>query len=347
MSQLRKEGSLFISTDTVHAATLVVGFLAVSYCVAGIGSKLSYLLTLVLTKTADTTPITVRDVHIGFLRVLGLLGPTVLLLLFFPAVTAILATMLQTRWNRREKWIKFNWPFLNPIGGLKRIFSLQGIINTLKAVAKLGLMMPIAYFVLKTLAPQMVGLVGMTLVDVLNLTTEGLKFIFWKIAYVLIMLAIFDYFWGKHRWLKNVKMTKDEVKDERKAQEGDETTKRKIIAKGLRRIAQRLQNSVPKADVVITNPTHFAVALKYDREKFGAPVVVAKGQDYIALRIREIAREHGVPIVERKPLARALYASAEIDKEIPRELFRAVAEVLAYVYRLKKPAWQQRSAQKQ
>jgi flagellar biosynthesis protein FlhB len=137
-------------------------------------------------------------------------------------------------------------------------------------------------------------------------------------------------------------MTKQEVKDERKAQEGDETTKRKIIAKGLQRIQQRIMFSVPRADVVITNPTHFAVALRYDRGKDAAPTVVAKGQDYLALKIREIARASGVPIVERKALARALYASTEVGKEIPRELFRAVAEVLAYVYRLKGPNWSSR-----
>jgi flagellar biosynthetic protein FlhB len=111
--------------------------------------------------------------------------------------------------------------------------------------------------------------------------------------------------------------------------------RRKIIAKGMQRLAQRLKKTVPKADVIVTNPTHFAVALRYDRENSAAPIVVAKGADFMAFRIREIAQEHGIPILERKALARALYASTEVGREIPRDLFKAVAEVLAYVYRLK------------
>ena len=154
---------------------------------------------------------------------------------------------------------------------------------------------------------------------------------------VLIVMAIFDYAWTKYQWLRNNKMTKTEVKDERKAMEGDEETKRKIQAKGLARIAQRLRESVPQADVIITNPTHFSVALKYDRGNMSAPIVVAKGQDHLALKIREIAKEFNIPILERKPLARALYASCEVGTEIPHDLFKAVAEVLAYVYRLKNP----------
>lgn len=167
--------------------------------------------------------------------------------------------------------------------------------------------------------------------------------LFWRIMYILIGIAIFDYFWGKFQWFKQNKMTKDEVKDERKAVEGDEMTRRKIIQKGLARIAQRLKTAVPKADVVVTNPTHYAVALQYDKKSMKAPTVVAKGTGFMALRIREIAKESGVPILERKPLARALHASVEVGKEIPYELYKAVAEVLAYVYKLKNP-WAHRKA---
>ncbi len=130
-------------------------------------------------------------------------------------------------------------------------------------------------------------------------------------------------------------MTKEEVKDERKSIEGDEATKRKIIAKGWQRIVQRIKTNVPKADVVVTNPTHYAVALQYDRGSMKAPKVIAKGADHLAFKIREIARESGVPILERKSLARALYSSVKVDAEIPFELYKAVAEVLAYVYRIK------------
>lgn len=167
--------------------------------------------------------------------------------------------------------------------------------------------------------------------------------LFWKLTYILIALALIDYVWGKYQWLKMNKMTKDEVKDERKSIEGDEETRRRIMWKGINRVMQRIKQGVKKADVVVTNPTHFAVALKYDRNNMDAPVVVAKGVDFMALKIRELAKDANVPIVERRELARALYSSVEVGKEIPYELFKAVAEVLAYVYKLRNP-WANRQA---
>jgi flagellar biosynthetic protein FlhB len=183
----------------------------------------------------------------------------------------------------------------------------------------------------------MIKLIHLSVEQILLFIGIAITSVFWKVMYVLIALAIFDFSYGKWQWLRHNKMTKDEVKDERKSIEGDEATKKKIQQKGFQRVIQRLNKTVPKANVIITNPTHFAVALQYDRKTMRAPIVVAKGQDFLALRIREIAREAGIPILERKALARALYASAEIGSEIPYELFKAVAEVLAYVFRLKNP----------
>ena len=245
--------------------------------------------------------------------------------------------MLQTKWNIKKRWVKFDFGFLNPIGGVTKIVSVQGFVNVGKAIFKLMLILPIAYFALRHEADKMLQLMHTSLTAVFDFAIAEVKMVFWRILYVIIAVAIFDYVWTKFQWFKMNKMTKPEIKDERKAVEGDETTKRKIIAKGMARIAQRIKNTVPKADVIITNPTHFAVALKYDRLTMKAPTVVAKGKGFMALRIREIAKENGIPILERKPLARALYASVEVGKEIPYDLFKAVAEVLAYVYKLKNP----------
>ena len=213
-----------------------------------------------------------------------------------------------------------------------------------KAIVKLVLIIPLAYLALKGEADKMIQLIHTSLSKVFQFTGIEMEHLFWKIMYIQIAIAIFDYVWGKFQWFKSNKMTKEEVKDERKSVEGDETTKRKMIAKGLQRAAQRLKKSVPTADVVVTNPTHYSVALKYDRATMKAPQVLAKGSGFVALRIREIAKEAGVPVLERKPLARALYSSVEVGKEIPYELFKAVAEVLAYVYRLKNP-WGYRQTQ--
>lgn len=340
LSEIRKEGGLFHSTDLVHALVLVAGFLSVSYSWNFLFRDLRYLLVRSFTMIGESPSLAPNDVVSGFIRVCLLLLPDVLIVTGTVGFIAALGVFLQTGWNRRDKWIKFRWDFISPIKGLKRIVSIHGLVNVLKAILKMSLVLPIGYWTLKGFAPEMVRLVHMSLADVLVTTGEALTKAFWKIMYILFIIAIGDMAWGKFQWLKQHKMTKDEVKDERKAVEGDETTRRKIIAKGQQRLVNKLKSSVPKADVIITNPTHYAVALKYDRERFAAPIVVAKGTDFMAQRIREIAAEHNIPILERKALARALYASTEVGSEIPRELFRAVAEVLAYVYRLRRPKLQ-------
>ena len=151
----------------------------------------------------------------------------------------------------------------------------------------------------------------------------------------LLCLGIVDFLWNRYRTKKRLMMSKQEVKDEKKATEGDETMRRRIIAIGLQRARDRMFLAVPKADVIVTNPTHIAVALAYTAEAGSAPRVVAKGKGHIAERIKDLGRKHGVPIIERKPLARALFQTVEVGQEIPYELFKTVAEVLAYVYRLK------------
>ncbi|MMZ58200.1 Flagellar biosynthetic protein FlhB [compost metagenome] len=156
-----------------------------------------------------------------------------------------------------------------------------------------------------------------------------------KIGAALLVISILDYIYQKYEHEKNLKMSKQDIKEEYKKMEGDPLIKGKIRERQRRMALQRMMQEVPKADVIITNPTHFAVALKYDGSKMDAPEVVAKGQDYVALRIKEIAKEHGVVTVENKPLARALFQRTEIGDSIPGDLFQAVAEVLAYVYKLK------------
>jgi flagellar biosynthetic protein FlhB len=339
MGELRKEGALFHSQDLEHFLVLLTGFLLLSWTWQNIFNDMKYVLVRSFTMIGDVGGgrLEVNDLTNGFIRLLFLLLPDILIMTACVGAMAALAVFLQTKWNKRPKWIKFNWRFLNPITGLKRIISIAGFVNFLKSFAKFVLVSPIAYYALKEFAPQMIQLVHMTIPDVMGLTGKAIGKVFWKVAYVFLALAAIDYGYGKWSWLRQNKMTKDEVKDERKAIEGDETTKRKMVAKGLQRAAQRLRQTVPTADVIVTNPTHFAVALKYDKKSNAAPIVVAKGTEFLALQIREIAKEHNIPILERKALARALYSSTEVGSEIPRDLFRAVAEVLAYVYRLKTP----------
>ncbi len=343
MGQLRKEGALHLSSDIVALASLSSGFLILTMVVGHMFDGMKQVMRKSFLEIANDEPLSGEILQRLLLSTLRITAPELLIICAVVGFVSSMAVMLQTNWNIREKWIHFRWNFLNPIGGLKRIFSIHGVANTLKALAKLSLILPIAYYALKRFAPEMIVLVHLNVQQVLQYTGDHIGTLFWKIFYVLAALATIDYLWGKYQWLRTNKMTKEEVKDERKSVEGDEETKRKIQAKGFQRILQRLKAAVPQADVVVTNPTHFAVALKYDRNKMNAPVVVAKGADFLALRIRELARQSGVPVLERKILARALYESTSIGAEIPRALFKAVAEVLAYVYRLKNPYGQQRS----
>jgi flagellar biosynthetic protein FlhB len=343
LDEVRKEGAIFHSVDLEHALVLVAGFLVVSYSWNVLYRDMRYMLVRSFSMIADTRQLAANDLVNGFARVCMLLLPNILLITGVVALVASIGVFLQTNWNRRDKFIKFRWDFINPLKGIKRIVSIHGLMNVLKAILKLSLAMPIGYWALKGRIPEMVQLVHMSTADVLALTGVAMKGVFWKVMYVFFLIAAFDVVWGRFQWLKQNKMTKEEVKDERKSVEGDETMRRKMIAKGQQRLVNKLKSSVPKADVVVTNPTHYAVALKYDRDNFAAPIVVAKGTDFMAQRIREIAAEHKIPVLERKALARALYASTEVGSEIPRELFRAVAEVLAYVYRLRRPRAQQQT----
>jgi flagellar biosynthesis protein FlhB len=337
MGKLRGEGAIFQSNEVNQVVSLIVGYYIISMTVPMFFESFKKIFASIFQSIKNPEPLELENLYAGLISVTWVFIPLLLTISGTIAIFASLSVLLQTKWNIKEKWIKFNFAALNPISGITRIFSIQGLVSTGKAIAKLSLILPIAYFALKAEAPKMLQLMHTNLFSLSFFVIDELRELFWKIIYVLIAIAIFDWVWGKFQWFKTNKMTKPEVKDERKAVEGDETTKRKIISKGLQRIAARLSQSVPKADVIITNPTHYAVALKYDRLTMKAPTVVAKGKGFMALRIREIAKEAGVPILERKPLARALFASVEVGREIPYDLYKAVAEVLAYVFKLKNP----------
>jgi len=346
MNHLRKEGAIHMSHDLASVITMISAFFMLKALWGWLYEDMRKVITMCFRAIANVgegfDPVQVRN---GFVSILIVMGPPLFVLFAAVASVAVLAVMLQTDWNMKERKIKFKWNIIDPIQGFKKIFSLPGLIHTLKSIAKLGLILPVAYSGLKAFAPQMIYLIHTSIPDIMGFTGVALWALFWKIVYILVPLAIFDYFYGKYQWLKINKMTKEEVKDEKKSVEGDEETRRKIMWKGIQRVMQRIKQGVKQADVVITNPTHFAVALKYERGTMRAPIVVAKGMDFMALRIRELAAEAKIPVVERRELARALYASVEVNAEIPYDLFKAVAEVLAYVYKLKNPFWRPKTGE--
>ncbi len=223
---------------------------------------------------------------------------------------------------------------LNPASGIKRIFSPNSLVKLAQDVVKLGLIVVVAWLSIRSVIHKI--LLAHTL-DFAAVFPFGADLVFSlgvRLALVLLVLAILDFFYQRYRHEKQLKMTKEEVKEEMKRMEGDPVIKRRRREVQLRLAAERIKAAVPNADVVVTNPTHYAVAIRYDAAAMAAPKVIAKGVDYMALRIREIAAAGGVCIVEKPDLARMLYTEVDVGREIPERFYRVVAEVLAYVYEL-------------
>ena len=227
---------------------------------------------------------------------------------------------------------------INPIEGFKRMFSFRTVVELLKSLLKVALLGYIMYSEYVKLLDTFGGYIGLELYPTLIQILQTAFTIALKMCLVLLVIALFDYLYQWYKHEKELRMTKQEIKEEYRNMEGDPQIKGKIRQKQRQMSAMRMMDSVPTADVVITNPTHFAIALRYSQGVDTAPVVVAMGQDYLALKIKALAKEHGIEVVENKPLAQALYKICEIDQEIPMEFYQAVADILVYVYRQKNRA---------
>ncbi|MGE5576268.1 MAG: flagellar biosynthesis protein FlhB [Syntrophothermus sp.] len=225
---------------------------------------------------------------------------------------------------------------INPIAGAKRLFSRQALVDLIKALAKVTIIGWVAYSTVKGGVNVFFQLGDMGIGEVFTVITDLIYQVGMRVAVALLVLAIFDFYYQRWEYEKSLKMSKEDIKEEFRQMEGDPQVRARIKQRQRQIAMRRMMQQVPKADVVITNPTHIAVALRYDPSRMGAPEVVAMGEGYIARKIKEIAEANGVVLVENRPLARALYETAEIGQAIPPDLYQAVAEVLAFVYRLKR-----------
>ena len=224
---------------------------------------------------------------------------------------------------------------INPLEGLKRLVTLRSLVDLVKSLLKIVIVGFVVYTELSNDWTRVTQLGSMQVPDILSVA-GGLTFnIFWKASLAIFVISLFDFWYQRFEFEKSLRMSKQDIKDEFKQQEGSPEIKGKIKERQRAMAMRRMMADVPKADVVITNPTHFAVALHYDGENMQSPVVLAKGVDEVAQKIKKVARDAGVVLVENRPLAQTLYRTVEIGDAIPGELFQAVAEVLAYVYRLK------------
>ncbi|PZE22438.1 flagellar biosynthesis protein FlhB [Paenibacillus xerothermodurans] len=250
-------------------------------------------------------------------------------------VIAIFSSYLQFGFLITGEPLKMKFSKLNPIEGARNIFGLRSLVELLKSLLKLFVIGYVVYSTLWEEKSHLMEFASIPLEGIFSIIASISLKLGIKIGIVLIVLALFDYMYQKYEFEKGIRMSKQDIKDEYKKTEGDPLIKGKIREKQRRMALQRMMQEVPKADVVITNPTHFAVALRYDAKQMQAPTVVAKGTGFLALKIKQIAKENGIITMENKPLARALYAQVEIGEGIPADMFQAVAEVLAYVYKMK------------
>ena len=250
-------------------------------------------------------------------------------------IISVGSTFIQIGWLQVEDALSADVNRINPMEGLKRLFSIKTLLEGLKSIAKLIFIGTVAYFTLRTEMWKMPWLVQFNAEQILGYLGSVTAKLLGGIGVAMIALALADYFLQRWDLEKKMMMTKQEIKEEHKSREGDPMIKARIRKIQREMASKRMMEKVPKADVIITNPTHIAVALKYG-ENLPAPQLIAKGADLIAEKIKALAKEHNIPIVENKPLARTIYKTMKLGQVIPRELFVAVAEVLSYVYKLKR-----------
>ncbi|MEJ0062725.1 MAG: flagellar biosynthesis protein FlhB [Alphaproteobacteria bacterium] len=264
------------------------------------------------------------------------IGLPVLLIFFILMVAVIAGTMVQTGFFASTAPLKLHWDRLNPAIGLNSLLSKNSLVEMGKGFLKIVVVGYVAYTLLRPYVDKVEPMIGRDINGIGGALQEEAFSLMLSLMFVISIIALIDLVYRRHVYFKGLRMTKQEVKDERKQSEGDPMIKMRIRQIRMEKARKRMMSNVPKADVVLTNPTHYAVALRYDTAKMNAPTVVAKGADLVALRIRELAEKSNVPLVANPPLARALYQSAEVDEEISPQHYRAVAEVISYVYKLKK-----------
>ena len=335
LSKARDDGNVPKSQDVNVVAGLFAGLIYLLLMGPTMATSLSLFIKKIFTQQ------TLIEINQGTIVTLVkdiLTYASSLLMPFFTVlvIVAIASNILQIGFLFTTKVFKPKLDKFNPIKGMKKYFKVKQIVEMIKQIAKLFAIGIPPYLIIKGEIDKIPLLMDMSVWAIIMYISMTMVKIFLAVAIVLLLLAIFDLYYIRKKHKEDLMMTKQEVKDERKNAEGDPKVKARIRRLQLEEIRKRMMTSVPQADVVITNPTHLAVALKYDKSVSSAPLVVAKGARLIAEKIKKIARESNVPIVENKPLARSLYKIVEVGESIPEELYKAVASVLAYVYNQKR-----------
>lgn len=333
----RKEGQVAKSKELTSACTLFALFLCLKLFVGYLGRHLLELFPKfyqegpTYVKGQFDTMVVLQILLSGIQSVVICALPFML----FAFVVVFISQKAQIKWKVTAKPLQPKLNKINPLSGFKRMFSKQSFFDLILSIFKIILFTAVSWSVIKDNSGIFYTAYDYSIEDCLGILFDLVFELGLKISLIYFVISIADVVFQKLKHKKELRMTKQEVKDEFKNQEGDPKIKSQQRQRMQQASRRRMMQSIPEADVVITNPTHFAVALKYDNTISQAPLVTAKGADYLAFKIKEIAKENDVEIVENKPLARMLYSNVEIGNEIPQELYQSVAEVLAYVYRIK------------
>ena len=328
----KKKGQVARSQELNTAAVLLIGFFIIKVLWEYIYENIAGYTIYIFSHLSES--VTVESVTEIFIGIMILLAKTALPVMFAIMIAGLGINLFQVGITISSEKLEPKLDNLNPINGFGRIFSKRSLVELFKSLFKIAV---IGFFLFRYLRDQIGHMPEFIYFDLEQSLVEMADIIFtlaFQVIAVIIVLAALDFAYQRWQTTQDLMMTKQEVKDEMKQVEGDPQIKGKIRQKQRQMAMSRMMQEVPKADVIVTNPTHFAVALMYHQGMI-APLVVAKGQDLIAQKIKDIAREHRIPIVENKPLARTLFAAVEVGGIVPKELYQAVAEVLAYVYRLK------------
>jgi len=332
--EFREEGDLARSTDLTSAAVLLGGILLLGAFGPHVLHSLRILLVSNLQPDPHADPLRTGDLGALWNQALALgaraIAPIVLGLL----AVGLAAAVLQVGFLITAKPLIPKLSKVSPLNGFKRLFSLRGLVKLAMDLLKVAGVLAVAWLTIRNDLPALLILMHLEAAQLLAAAATLVWALALKLAVLLFLLGLLDYAYQRWQKEQEMRMSKHEVKEDLKRMEGDPLTRQRRARVARQLALQRINHDVPRADVVVSNPTHFAVALRYDSATMTAPRVVAKGADFLALRIRQVAAAHGVPIVERPPLARALYRAVEPGQEVPPQYYAAVAEILAYVYRL-------------
>ena len=340
LREAREDGKVVKSKELTAAFDLIILFLVLKIFVSFVGNRLMNSFVDIYGRIPDfvrENAVDVTEKSVAALMSDVLIQILIVCVPFFAfgfVVTALIS-VIQVGWKVTGKPLQPKFDKFNPINGFKRIFSKDSIFELVKSILKIFVIVYVAYTSIRGHAQDIFILYEIPLMQAIMLCGTVIINAGLKISLVYLVIGLADFIYQKYRFNEDMKMTKQEVKDEFKNTEGNPEIKGRQRQRMREASRRRMMQDVPKADVVITNPTHFAVAIKYDAETSKAPVVLAKGEDYLAQKIKEAAREHHIEIVENKPLARMLYANVDIGQEIPPELYQAVAEILAMVYNMR------------